>query len=145
MLKAVYWWQHISLLKAHMSKNIKIRRSRGEYWLWSSQGSYCRASFSQHPAHLSLAFWHNPTAHLGRSTEQQINKRQMTWITPKEDWGRDRGHDWGSARVAGLKSRQPSIKFILCEIRGLGMFTPLVCTGELLIHLFIFTSMHFMF
>lgn len=33
--------------------------------------------------------------------------------------------------------KQMTIKFVLCEVTGLGTFTPLVCTGELLIYLFL--------
>lgn len=97
-----------------MSKNIKIRLSReaavGIFTLElsSMKGSYCRASFAQHPAHLSLAFWQNPTAHSG----------QGHWTTGKQNanglnHSKKRLRPWLRQHWSGkFESKQPSIKFV---------------------------------
>lgn len=133
MLKALYWWQHIiSLLKAHMSKNIKIRLSRGESWLWSSPG------------------WRGPTAEYYSHNIQHtsgitplliwagaLNNRQTKGKWPESLQKKTEAMTEAALEWQVWKADNPSIKFILCQVRGLGMFTPLVCTGELLIYSFL--------
>lgn len=83
-------------------KNIKIRLP-WKSLLWSSQAwRGPTAEYHCHNIHHTSAWPSDkaPLLSLGRGTEQQINKMQMAWITPKKD----SGHDWSSTGVAGLKA-----------------------------------------